>query len=874
MNKLNLFFVSIAFILMSCKDQQPVVQGPKFWGPQADDLQVFVNIKENNYKGKSAYLTEITLTNHSDSALKNNWAIYFHQPRTIEAETVSDGFKITHINGDYFKLEPNDKYKAIQSGESKVVSYESTWWALKLVDAPVGLYIVYSDSTGESEPQILTQVSYDPMLNEKQTKRAADDPLIVPNALSRFEQNAKVKFTSIDKTLPLIPTPSSYKYLTGELDLRNVKTIAATNELKNEATFLQNKLKADFGIETKIVDKDGDINLAVKVSKTNLKGAYKLKIEQNKINIEAVDAAGVFYGIQSLRNLVPVTAFTKKEAIIKNILIEDEPRFEYRGMHLDVCRNFQTKESVLKLLDLMALYKINKFHFHITDDEGWRLEIKSFPELTSVGSKRGHTKNEFDKLNPAYGSGPFSVDNTPGTGYYSANDFIEILKFAKERHIEVIPELDFPGHARAAIISMKARERRLMAEGKEKEAKMYLLHEPNDASRYKSVQLYDDNVINVCQESTYKFLDKVVDDVLDLYKKAGLDLKVVHIGGDEVPHPTKDDPDHGAWMKSPNCKGVLESTEYDKPEDLFYYFVDKFSKILASKGIVTAGWEEIGMKKEFDEEEEEFVPAVNKAFLNRNFIPYVWNTVWGWGAEDRAYKLANEGYKVVLSNVNNLYFDLAYDKDPADPGYYWGGFVDTKTAWGFIPLDIYKGDLFNNMGAPVNPKDLVGKARLTKEGEQNILGIQGQLWSETVIGKDRMEHYLFPKMLGLVERAWAKNPSWASIENETKRKEAMNVSWGEFASKVGYFEFPKLAYINGGLNFRIAPPGAKVDGGKLLINHDFPGFELRYTLDGSEPTKDSPLYSEVIEVNTDVKIIKVAAFNVLGRASNVSIVKL
>mgnify|MGYP006156435125 CR=1 FL=1 len=874
MNKINLIIVSFLFVLMGCKDQQPVAQGPKFWGPSADDIQVFVNIKENNYKGKSAYLTEITLTNHSDSALKNNWTIYFHQPRTVESQTVTEGFKITHINGDYFKLEPSNKYKNLLSGESVTIGYESSWWALKLVDAPVGLYIVYADSTGESEPQLLNQLSYDPMLNEKQTKRAADDPLIVPNALSRFDQNAKVKFTDREKTLPLIPSPSSFKYLNGEMDLRNVQTISANENLKSEVSFLQSKLKLDFGIETKLVDKDGDIQLSIKANKTNLKGAYKLKIEQNKINIEGVDVQGVFYGIQSLRNLVPVSAYTKKDAKIKNILIEDEPRFEYRGLHLDVCRNFQTKESVLKLLDLMALYKLNKFHFHITDDEGWRLEIKSLPELTAVGSKRGHTKNEFDKLNPAYGSGPFTVNNTPGTGYYSAEDFIEILKFAKERHIEVIPELDFPGHARATIISMKARERRLMAEGKEKEAKMYLLHEPNDASRYKSVQMYDDNVVNVCQESTYKFLERVVDDVLDLYKKAGVELKVVHIGGDEVPHPTKDDPDHGAWMKSPNCKALLGKSEYEKPEDLFYYFVDKFSKILASKGIVTAGWEEIGMKKEWNEEEEEFVPGVNSAFLNRNFIPYVWNTVWGWGAEDRAYKLANAGYKVVLSNVNNLYFDLAYDKDPSDPGYYWGGFVDTKTAWGFIPMDIYKGDLFNNMGAPVNPKDLVNKVRLTPVGAKNILGIQGQLWSETVIGNERMEHYLFPKMLGLVERAWAKNPSWASIENETKRKEAMNVSWGEFAAKIGYFEFPKLSYINGGLNYRIAPPGAKVTDGKLMINHDFPGFELRYTLDGSEPKKDSPLYTEAVEVNAEVKQIKVAAFNVIGRASNVSVIKL
>ena len=137
--------------------------------------------------------------------------------------------------------------------------------------------------------------------------------------------------------------------------------------------------------------------------------------------------------------------------------------FRYRGVHLDVARNFQSKATVKKLLDLMAFYKLNRLHWHLTDDEGWRIEIRALPELTDVGARRGHTLDEANHLVPSHGSGPFADDATsPGNGFYSQDDFVEILQYAHARHITVIPELDFPGHARAAIKAMEARHRRLM----------------------------------------------------------------------------------------------------------------------------------------------------------------------------------------------------------------------------------------------------------------------------------------------------------------------------------------------------------------------------------------------------------------------------
>ena len=157
--------------------------------------------------------------------------------------------------------------------------------------------------------------------------------------------------------------------------------------------------------------------------------------------------------------LLPIESYKErgKSIALPAVHIVDAPRFHYRGQHLDVARNFQSKESVEKLIDLMAFYKLNYLHLHLTDDEGWRIEIKQLPELTAVGGRRGHTLDEANWLQPSQGSGP-DPKAAPGSGFYTQRDFIEILRYARERHIKVIPEIDLPGHARAAIKSMQSRE--------------------------------------------------------------------------------------------------------------------------------------------------------------------------------------------------------------------------------------------------------------------------------------------------------------------------------------------------------------------------------------------------------------------------------
>ena len=870
----SLFLATISILCFTqCGTAEQVKEITEINRPLAGELEIFWELKENGHLKQAKCLTSFTIKNNSNKDLQKNWAIYFHQPRLIDQKSTGENFKITHISGDYFKLEPTAKFAGLKKGESVEVQFVNDAWMLKLVDAPTGIYIVFSDDKGvESAPEVIENISWLPIENEKQTSIDGTIQLDVPTGASIYAINKNTQFSKVETLCPITPTPISYVSQAGVLALTNGNKISFATGLENEAKFLAEKFKQDFGVSLSLAEAgkvDGIVHLTISdklIVDGKKKEAYELVVSANAVKITGSDASGVFYAIQSLRAMVPVQAYASKNANLKLPLatVKDAPRFEYRGMHLDVVRNFQKKEAVLKVIDLMGFYKLNKFHFHISDDEGWRLEIPGLAELTEIGSKRGHTKDESDMLNPAYGSGPYPSKESNGSGFYTKAEFIEILNYAKARHIEVIPELDFPGHARAAIVSMKARQKKLLKAGKTKEANQYILHDPNDASTYNSVQNYDDNVACVCQESTFDFIEKVVNEVTGMYKTAGLKLNLVHIGGDEVPHDV--------WVKSPKCKNFMaKSADYKKAEDLFYYFVDRFSNILQKNNIVTGGWEEIGLKKSINEDGD-IVPVVNEKFLNKNFHPYVWNTVWNWGAEDRGYKLANAGYKVVLSNVNNLYFDLSYDKDPNDPGYYWGGFVDTKKAWGFIPFNIYNEAILNNFNNPLPETLKNGKEKLTEKGKQNILGIQGQLWSETVKGSQMMEYYLFPKMLGLVERAWAKDPSWSNVTNKVQKEKLIQQDWNVFASKLGFFELQRLSYINGGLNTRISPAGAIIENGKLMINTEFPGFTVHYTIDGSEPTAQSSIYTQAVDVAAGSKV-KVKVFNTKGQSSRTTILK-
>ena len=851
-----LFFCAI--FVTGCTETAVLLESPK-----GKDFSVLYEMEENvKTKDGVHSVNSFTLTNNGRAFLLKNWAIYFNAARTMVPNSVKGDVSITNINGDFYKIEPSASFDTLQPNADLVFSFETNDWMTKEGDLPVGFYIVFKDTAGvEKTPELLGEVTYAPLTAPSQINRGPEDKLIIPTPESRFAANSLITDLPADQYCPIIPTPASYAKGTSDFEITAATKIFYDKGLENEVKQLKAAVKELIGVELAAQEGKGEgIQLSIVMA---LLDGYSLEVNSKGINIKG-ESSGVFYGIQSLRALMDVQSYVKpgKTLKVQGAKVVDAPSMAYRGMHLDVVRNFQKKEDVINLLNLMSFYKLNKFHFHMVDDEGWRVAIDGLPELTEVGSKRGHTKDESDMLMPAYGSGPFADPATSnGNGFYTKADFVEILKYAKEHHIEVIPELDFPGHARAAVVSMKARYNKYIKTDAAK-AKEYMLHDVNDKSEYLSVQFYKDNVVNVGQESTYKFLGKVVDEVVKMYTEAGLTLNMVHTGGDEIPN--------GVWEKSPVCVDFMaKSDKYKTAHDLFYYFVDRFSTILAERKIATAGWEEIGLKKQLDENEEE-VMAPNKDFMGKGFVPYVWNTVWEWGCEDRGYQLANAGYKVVLANVNNLYFDMSYDKDPYEPGYYWGGYVSERTAWEFVPYNIFLTAKLDRMGGPIAADFAKDKEKLNAKSKSNIIGIQGQLWAETVKGHESMEYMAFPKIISLAERAWNAEPKWVSVAKPEDRQKAIDAEYNKFSNTLAKRDLVRLEYISNSkkLNYRLPAPGAKVVKDTLYMNTEYPGFTMKYSVDGKtwlEYKTPTP-----VKGGTTVSLKLVA---VSGRESRVTTVK-
>lgn len=822
---------------------------------------------DNLHNGSASYLFELAFINEGTTVWADkNWELYFNFERIVFEENVPDAVTIAHINGDLYRLTPTDAFPTLAPGENLTLPFEASYWGIKVSDAPDGFYFVFHDTDGTPQRPLPVEVAVLPFETRKQTARMPEDRVPVPTAASRYQANANLSVLPSEAIDKITPTPVVLTQGTGTFTITRNTPIHYTTGLEVEANFLADALHPLLGRRPQlVVDNPASNAISLSVANVSVDGvtkqlgdaAYHLTVSSTQgIRIVGTDDQGVFYGIQSLRTWLPLNAYQAVSASLEvvAVAVEDAPRFSYRGFHLDVSRNFQPKEAVLKLLDLMALYKLNTFHFHLTDDEGWRVEIQQLPELTEVGGRRGHTLDEHEHLMPSFGSGPFA-DWAPGSGYYNREDFIEILRYARTRHIEVIPEIDLPGHARAAIKAMQARERRLAATGALEDARAHRLHDPDDASEYLSVQRWNDNVVNVCLPSTYRFLEVVFDELIAMYAEANAPLNTVHTGGDEVPQ--------GVWTNSPACDALIASdANVESSEDLSNYFLHQVSDLLSARGLATAGWEEIAMTEHH--EGDHVTKSPNPVFVDRNFRPYVWNTVWGWGGEDVAYQLANAGYKVVMSNATNLYFDFAYDKDPEEIGYYWAAFVNERSPYALIPFDLFKSARENQLGHPLDPSTFADRVRLTETGKRNILGIQGQLWSENLINTNRLEYMAFPRVISLAERAWATQPDWATIENADDRDAALNTAWNGFANRLGQRELPRLDVLHGGTAYRLPPPGAVLEEGKLKANVALPGLTIRYTTDGSEPTADAPRYTGPVAVNG---LVKLKTFDTRGRSS-------
>ncbi|MGW8393149.1 family 20 glycosylhydrolase [Pseudoduganella sp. HUAS MS19] len=735
------------------------------------------------------------------------WSIYFNCVECTDPGPLAGKLTIDGLGGTLYRLRPAPGFAGLAPGQSLDAVYRAHSPDAKAYRAPSGLYLVYEEAPEAA--QAITDYQLLPLPRPDQLDKGQ-----AITAQELYRRNADTALLPADALPPIFPTPLALQKRDGVLHMQSAPAIVAGAGLENEAALAAGLLRQYWPAAATTPSGSATLRLAIApIAGQASPEAYTLAVDAAGVAITGNSAAGVAHGLQSLRDLLPLPATGDRIALqLPMLAVTDAPRFAYRGLMLDVSRNFQPKQTIFRLLDLMARFKLNAFHFHLTDDEGWRLEIPGLPELTSIGAVRGHSARPGVRLQPAYGSGPGAAD-PHGSGYYSRADYLDILRYAAARHIEVIPEIEMPGHARAAVQAMQARYLRMKAAGQAGAGK-YLLHDPADQSQYKSAQNYNDNVMNPGRESTFTFIGHVVKEVAALHREAGVPLRTLHVGGDELPA--------GAWEKSPLSRALMARRKLQGKAGLWDYFYDRVDAILRGNGLATSGWEELGTRKH----------TPNPHFAQRNFTLYVWNNVGD--AADLGYRLANAGYDVVLAPATRQYLDMSHNKNPDEPGVNWAAYIELDDVYNFIPLD----------------------KSLTESGKRRIRGLEAALWTETIREPGLIDYLLMPRLLAMAERAWA-----APVHSG---------AWPAFANVLGQRVLPRLDLEPsplGPVNYRIAPPGLALDGGKVHANHALPGFNLRYTSDGSEPTAASPQVQGPI---TERGTIQVAAFDRNGRRGGIS----
>ncbi|MEW5288073.1 beta-N-acetylhexosaminidase [Erwinia papayae] len=782
----------------------------------------------------------ITLTNSGEAMTSHDWAIYLPNIRqTLRVD--NDQFRMVHVIGDLTRLEPTEKFKGFAAGESVEIPIINEYWQLFVTDVMPRWYV----TSGDASPKIIASTDTEDLSSfvepiGEQWKRTPDDKNILMMPGSRFDKNSDVALLPESALRgQIVPTPLQVKVLPGDADLSKGVSLnlTALSEAKAEAIKQRFKLLGveenaeGYQIATRIDQKALKKQLAVS-------GAYKLTVGKNKAEVVGYDESGVLYGLQSILSLLPADG----SAVIATLKVSDAPRFAYRGVFLDVARNFHSKDAVLRMLDQLASWKINVFHFHLSDDEGWRIEIPGLPELTEVGSQRCHDLSEQRCLLPQLGSGP--ENNNHGSGYLSREDYIEIVKYAAARGIQVIPEIDMPAHARAAVISMEARYNRLMKEGKTAEASEFRLLDPTDTSNTTSVQFYDHtSYLNPCLDSSLRFSDKVIGEIQAMHREAGQPLQTWHFGGDEaknirlgtgysdVSNPVAGTGRHDMsredkpWAKSQVCQKMIADGKVEDMEHLPSYFAAQVSQLVKQHGIEKMqAWQD-GLK---DAEGA-------KTFATERMGVNFWDTLF-WGGFDSANDWANKGYEVVISNPDYVYMDFPYEVNPLERGYYWGTrFSDERKVFSFAP---------NNL--PQNAETSVDRDGNTFSAKSDkswpgAYGLSAQLWSETVRSDEQMEYMIFPRMLSVAERAWHR-AAWQQDYQAGREyvggkttfvdQQALLKDWQRFANLLGQRELAKLDKT--GIHYRLPVPGGKIVDGKLEANIALPGLTIEYSLDAGK----------------------------------------
>jgi hexosaminidase len=511
--------------------------------------------------------------------------------------------------------------------------------------------------------------------------------------------------------LNLVPAPSSIKVGQGNF-IWPAKLVCNynDNELKKEAQYLNKMLEERFHYPIAIQNgmmknreiantQNKFIELSLSKKDMGATEGYELRITDETIFIDAPNNKGIFYGIQTLLQLIPINdadrLLTGKVAI-PQLYIKDEPRFAYRGMHLDVARHFQPVSFVKKYIDYLAAYKLNRFHWHLTDDQGCRIEIKKYPRLTSVGGYRNGT----------------IIGRYPGTGndglryggFYTQEEIREVVQYAAERHIDVIPEIEMPGHASAAIAAYPELSCFPSESTKVLESTPWA-----GISTGKQVQqtwgVFED--VFSPTEFTFHFLENVINEVVLLFPS-----KYIHIGGDECPKES--------WKRSTFAQALIKEKNLKDEHGLQSYFIQRIEKYINNKGKKIIGWDEI---------------------LEGGLAPNA--TVMSWRGEEGGIIAAKDKHDVIMTPGGWMYFDHSQSNN--EDSVTIGGYTSLEKVYSYDPIP----------------------AALSADESKYILGAQANVWTEYIKNEEKVAYMIFPRMAALAEVLWTPKAkkNWKDFES-------------------------------------------------------------------------------------------------------------
>ncbi len=493
----------------------------------------------------------------------------------------------------------------------------------------------------------------------------------------------------------LIPMPNNMSLKNGKCYIfRNRVLVKVAPELMGVRDLIDDAMKV------RTYDAEKDCHLEFVYDPFHAEETYSLETFEGKAVVTAGSYSGAFYGLMTLRQLFSCD-ITKSETLIGEMLeiSKDCPKYAWRGLHLDESRHFFGMEVVKRYLDFMSLYKLNRFHWHLTDDQGWRVEIEKYPLLTEIGAYR--------KGSQLHGWGCTEMDNTPHGGFYTKEQIREIISYAKDRCIEIIPEIDFPAHCAPVFAAYN----HLACRNIPCEVPDYC---GEVIPKQRGIKNWN-RTLCLGKDETISFVYDVIDEIAELFP-----FEYFHVGGDEAPR--------NEWKECPACQKRIKDENLKNETNLQAWFTNKVNAHLKSRGKIMVGWNEI----------------LASNLTDTDIVAQYWTPM----SDKKVLSHIGKGGNVILSKHKNFYFDMHYD------------YCTVEGTYSYEP----------------------SKSGIKESQLSNVLGLEGELWTEWVSSEKQLQFMVFNRALALSENAWSRGKSFSSfkerLQNHKKIMDTMGFYYG------------------------------------------------------------------------------------------------